>query len=115
MWGQLAALGGGLGLGLIKQNQQKAEYNRQKQQAADIHRFSPWTGLTGEGFMPKKNPNMFDNLLQGGLTGAMMGQQFGGMGGGAEEAGGTVPTLSGGAQTGWLGVDKSLGGMYSPY
>ncbi len=78
MAGQLIGAAGGAGLGLINANQKKGEYNRQKQLAADIERNSPWTGVHGQ--MPQEAPNTFNSVIQGGLSGAMMGSPGGAFG-----------------------------------
>lgn len=69
----------GAASGLIQNNQKQAEYNRQKQLAADTERYSPWTGQHGQ--MPSGKPNLFNSVLQGGMTGLSFAQGLGGMGG----------------------------------
>lgn len=69
-----AAIGGGLGA--VKQNQQKAEYNRQKELAARTAEYSPWTGMNASQFMPQKNPSAFENIGGGAFGGAMQGSQW---------------------------------------
>ncbi len=100
-----AAAGGALGL--IQNNQKVADYNRQKQLAADVERNSPWTHQSGMDMMPKDKPNALNGLLSGVTSGMMMGQSMGGAGGaGAAGAGGGVPTLSGmqGGASPWSGM-----------
>lgn len=93
-----AAIGGGAGalIGLIKHNQEKAEYNRQKELAAQMEQYSPWTHVHGE--MPKNNPNLFNSVFQGATQGASMGSGLGGMGsswgGGAAAAADGAPGTS---------------------
>lgn len=85
----------GAGLGLVNHNQQKAEYNRQKELAAQQEALSPWTGVHGQ--MPAKNPNLFSSVLQGGLSGATMG------------AGGGIPGLRGAAGAAGAGANPMAG------
>lgn len=70
--GPLAALalaGGGLGLGKHVIDQQNA--NRQRKAQSEIHRYSPWTGVTGQSV---QDPNIFGNVMSGVAGGAMLGQ-----------------------------------------
>ncbi len=79
-----AAIGAGAGglLGLVQSNQEKGQYNRDKQLAADMERNSPWTGIHGQ--MPKSPTGAFGSALQGATSGAMMGAP-GGLFGGAKD------------------------------
>lgn len=69
-----AAVGGGLGA--IKQNQQKAAYNRQKELAARTAEYSPWTGMNAAQFMPQQAPSAFENIGGGIMGGALQGSQW---------------------------------------
>lgn len=69
-----AAVGGGLGA--VKQNQQKGEFNRQKQLAADTARYSPWTGLNAMQYMPAQSPSAFENIGGGLIGGALQGNSW---------------------------------------
>lgn len=72
-------IAGGIGAasGLINNNQKQAEYNRQKELAATLQQYSPWTGINALSYMPQGQPNAFDSILQGGLTGASFGNNLG--------------------------------------
>lgn len=74
------AIGGGVGaaLGLVKHNQDRAEYNRQKELAAQMQEYSPWTGVGGQAYMPQKAPSLFNDLVQNAFQGASMGSGWGG-------------------------------------
>lgn len=93
LWGSLAGIGltgagvatlnpalalGGAGVLVGDQN---AEFKRKQQQDnmlanAEAIRYSPWTGMK-PGMMKADVDSPFMNMMQGGLTGAMMGSQFG--------------------------------------
>lgn len=88
MAGPAIGAGAGIGLGLIGAHQKKAEYNRQKQLAADMEKNSAWTGVHGK--MPGEDPNAFGSIVNGALQGAQMGSSIGGMGG-APSAGSALP------------------------
>lgn len=114
----MGALGAaaGAGLGLIQHNQKKAEYNRQKQLAADMERWSPWTGVHGQ--MPGQDPNLFGDIAQGALTGASLGL-LGGAGGASPGAAQLAAPAMGGAQqlgSSWASLpgDNLMAGGYSP-
>lgn len=68
MWQAMAA-GAGLGLGksLLDQQQEK----RDREMAAAIAQWSPWTGMQVP--MPKRT-DYLGNVMQGGLAGASLGQ-----------------------------------------
>lgn len=93
MAGGLIGALGGAGLGLVKNNQDKAEYNRQKELAAQTAQYSPWTGMQAD--MPKNKPNAFGSLLQGALGGAQMGMPGGMFGGAAAPAPAAGPQAAG--------------------
>lgn len=71
-------IGGGLGLlsAPIAHNQKMGEYNRQKELAARLEQWSPWTGMHGQ--MPQEKPNLFNEALKGVGTGLSMGAGLGG-------------------------------------
>jgi hypothetical protein len=48
-------------------------YARQKTLAAKTQRYSPWTGMTAQAPEP---PNIFNDVLQGGMTGASFQQNL---------------------------------------
>lgn len=76
----------GAAIGAIQgSNQRKAQQDYNKSQA-EIHRYSPWTGMQGK--TQAVTASGFGGALQGGLTGAGMAQSFGGFGGGAAGAAG---------------------------
>ncbi len=61
-----AALGAAKGEFIDKPREQ-----RQREVAATTQRFSPWTGMSAG---PIKEADTFGNVLQGGMTGASLGQ-----------------------------------------
>lgn len=76
MAGGLIGAGVGAATGLINHNQEMGKYNRQKELAAQMEANSPWTGVHGQ--MPQEVGGALNAALQGGASGAMMGQQLGG-------------------------------------
>ncbi len=111
-----AGIGAGVGAltGLIGANQKKGQYNRDKQLAADMERNSPWTGVHGQ--MPTAPTDAFGSALQGGLSGAMMGQQFspGGMFGGAAAPQAPASPMMGAQQLGGMPPQQmgNMAGMF---
>lgn len=102
----------GAGTGAIQHNQDKAEFNRQKELAARVQQWSPWTGMTGAQYMPQKSPNLWSKMLQGAYAGGTMG--MGGMGGMAGGMGGMGGEASmGGSPLGSSGGDDVMAGGYS--
>lgn len=67
----LAGIGAGVGLGksLLDQQQEK----RDRQEAAMIAQWSPWTGMQPE---KVKRTDYLGNAMQGGMTGASLGQNM---------------------------------------
>ncbi len=75
------ALAIGAGAGLLKHELvDKPQHKRMQEAQAEITRHSPWTGMQGKTLTP---PSAFGSMMQGGMTGAMMGQMAGGGGAGA--------------------------------
>lgn len=70
----LAAIGAAGGLAKSEFIDRPRE-ERQRKQAAEIARWSPWTGMKPND-ITEADP--FGNALQGGMTGAMLGQAMGG-------------------------------------
>lgn len=64
----------GAGLGAIKHNQDKGEFNRKKELAARLAQWSPWTGINAAQFMPGEDPNLLSSVMQGAIGGAAQGQ-----------------------------------------
>lgn len=64
--------GGGLGLGKGLLDQQREKKDRAAQ--AEIARWSPWTGMQAQ---PVQRADMLGSVMQGGTSGAMMGQGVG--------------------------------------
>lgn len=77
----LAAIGAGVGLAKSELIDRPRE-QRQRKSAAEIMRWSPWTGLSA-GSIKEADP--FGAALQGGLAGGMIGQ-MGGTGAEAKDA-----------------------------
>lgn len=101
----LIGLAAGGALGAVKNNQKKAEYNRQKQLAADTAVYSPWTGLNAMSMMPKEKPSLFGDVLGGAVGGAMTGANIGG---GWGFGGGNTNPMQGAQQVGGGGADSGL-------
>lgn len=98
--------GAALGVGSHLSKQAQAERDRKVQSATT--RYSPWTGMVAKA---PEDSNLFGQLLQGGLTGAMVGQGYEQL---AANAAPTSPT-AGGTWKSLLGVDTNMPEMYSPY
>lgn len=80
----LALAGGGAGLGLIKSlTLDRAREDRQRKLAAETARYSPWTKMT-PGAIEEADP--FGSAMQGGFSGAALGQNIAQMGGGGGES-----------------------------
>lgn len=74
MWPMLAAAGGMAALGMIREREKAKAQRKYNEGQAEISRYSPWTGMQGQ-----ITPVFDDSLgagLQGGLSGAMMAQNF---------------------------------------
>lgn len=69
-------------LGAVQAAEQRKRDNEWNRAQAEVSRYSPWTGISGN--LKQSNASVLGGALRGGLTGAMMGQAFGGGGGGAE-------------------------------
>lgn len=69
-WGMLI----GAGAGVVKNEMvDRPAADRARKLAATTQEYSPWTGLKAD---PVKDPNVFNNALQFGATGAEMGQNI---------------------------------------
>ena len=86
----LAMIGGGLGVG--KYFMDKDKEGKQRALAAETARWSPWTGMQAQ--MPQQ-ADLAGPVMQGALTGAMMGQYMGG----GEAAAGTAGAAPQGPMT----------------
>lgn len=89
-WVTVGVAGAGLLAGGLKANSDKKQYRRNQAAQAEMTRYSPWTGMQGKVLTP---PSSFGTVMQGGLTGAMLGQSLGsgGFGSGGAAAGGSPP------------------------
>ena len=107
----LAALGGAMGLAKNKADQQREA--QQRQEAAEIMRWSPWTGMQPGPVQQAGDP--MSSALQGAMGGALMGQGLG-LGGGAAE-GAAQGVTQGAAQAargaGWSGMKTAQAPMQS--
>ena len=65
----------GAGLGVIKGQEDKKNYKQEQKLNAIKAMYSPWTGIAPTN---PKNPSMMGSMMQGGMAGGMMGQQFDG-------------------------------------
>lgn len=77
MWPLILA---GAGVGAMRSMQQEQQAKQDRKREAEIARWSPWTGMQAQ---RPGNPDYMGNLMQGGMTGAMMGQAMGGGSAGA--------------------------------
>ena len=68
-----AALGIGAGLGLLKNVEGQAQAAAQRKAEAAKTRYSPWTGMMGQAV---RSPSLIGDVVQGGATGAMLGQSL---------------------------------------
>lgn len=92
----------GLGVGALSYESQQAQSNKQRMLAAQTQKYSPWTGNKA---VAPTDPNAVTDIAQGGVSGAMMGQQM-------QNAKATQGLQQ--AQTNWLnqGYSPYNGGMY---
>ncbi len=88
----LAMIGGGLGVGKYFMDKEKED--KQRVLAAETARWSPWTGMQAQ--MPQQ-ADLAGSVMQGAVTGAMMGQYMGG--GEAAAAAGTAGAAPQGPMT----------------
>jgi hypothetical protein len=99
------ALGAAAGIGKYFASD-KPRYDAEKKLASETQRYSPWTGLQAQA---PRNPSMFENVLQGGMTGLQLGQGISALGG-AAGAGEEVASAAGsGAGKYGLGVNTDFG------
>lgn len=82
----------------------KPRYNAEKKLAAETQRYSPWTGLQAN---TPRNPSMFENVLQGGMTGLQLGQGLQSLGGAASSMAAPSSQAMGGGPS--LGVNTDFG------
>ncbi len=73
--GPLALAAIGAGVGLLKSNADRQRAERQRQMESEVARYSPWTG-----FAPQRvqEADPLGSVMQGGMTGAMLGQGMAG-------------------------------------
>lgn len=106
-------------LGLAKGLMDKGKEDKDRRQAAEMARWSPWTGMKPNDI---RQSDVMGSTMQGGMTGAMMGQQGGwGGAGAAPEATGAAATTDPGAaasltggQSQMAGGNVGMGGYMSP-
>lgn len=108
----LIAAAAGATLGAVKTNQARAAYNRQKEMAAQIHAWSPWTGMTGQSYMPTQRPDQFGDMFGGAMSGLSMGMMGQGLAGGAAPAATTGQTMD--LQAGGFGMSPYQQMMQKP-
>lgn len=90
----------GAALGVGKSIMGGQEAKRKRKAEGTIAQWSPWTGMSAQRV---DEPDTFGNILQGGATGAMLGQGIGAAG--AAGAGGATAGAAGsGAATGAAGA-----------
>lgn len=68
----LMLIGGGTGI--LKNLDAKGQAADQREIESTKTRFSPWTGMKGQNV---QEPSMLNDVMQGLMTGAVMGQMFG--------------------------------------
>ena len=68
----------GMGLGALKGSEDQKAWKKQTEIEAEKERWSPWTGVHGQS---SAQPGMIGPVLQGGLSGAMIGTSLGKLGG----------------------------------
>ena len=76
MWGALIGLGAGALMGKMKADQERKNIEAMNRAAAEQTRYSWASG--GPVGQIQGLPSSWGNMLQGGMTGAMIGSQFGG-------------------------------------
>lgn len=94
--------GAALGVGKSIMGGQQAKRNRKAE--GTIAQWSPWTGMSAQRV---EDPDTFGNILQGGATGAMLGQGIGAAGaagGSAAGAAGAEGATAGAAGSGTAGA-----------
>jgi hypothetical protein len=72
------------GINAIKGSQQRDAARDYNKHQAEVTRYSPWTGMTGQ--TKQVTGGLLTDAAGGAMQGAMMGQAFG-VGGGAPDAG----------------------------
>jgi hypothetical protein len=99
----------GAALGGVKTLFGKGRESRDRKLAAETQRYAPWTGLEAK---PVQEESLFGNLLQGGVTGAMLGQGLGEAanvaGAGGAAAGSAADTVN------LLNADAGIGVLQKP-
>ena len=63
-------------LGAYQGAQKKKAEDQWNRGQAEVTRYSPWTGISGQ--LKPSSSSMLGGAMQGGLSGAMLGQHFGG-------------------------------------
>lgn len=63
-------------LGAIQGERKRAQEEKFNRSQAEMEKYSPWTGVHGS--IKPVTGDWFSGALQGGTTGLMLGQQFGG-------------------------------------
>lgn len=99
----IALIGAGLGLGKGVLDTKKEAKDRQME--AQIAQWSPWTGLAAQ--RPGR-ADVIGSTMQGGLTGAMMGQAMGKGGAAPATSGNLTDVPSTGAGLNYNGEDPAL-------
>lgn len=91
-WVTVGVAGAGMALGALENNEEQKQHSRMQRAQAEMTRYSPWTGMQGQILTPPKS--IFGSMLQGGATGAMIGQGLakgGGASAGMGSGGGAKP------------------------
>lgn len=70
----LPALLGMLALSAVKSQRDQERADRDRAMKAEMMRYSPWTGMGRDPVF--QNPDAMATLMQGGMTGAMMGSMM---------------------------------------
>lgn len=77
MWAMAIPAIAGAVLGYDQQRRQAKATEKFNKGQAEVTRYSPWTGVKGQ--IQQNNADPISGALQGGLSGAMFGQQLSGM------------------------------------
>jgi hypothetical protein len=78
-WVMVGTMAAGALAGKMKNDHARQVEESDRKLAAETQRYSPWTGLQAQPI--RRAGSQFGDVFGGGVQGAMIGQQFGGMGG----------------------------------
>jgi hypothetical protein len=90
-WVTVGVAGAGLLGGGVKAIADNKQYKRDQLAQSELTRYSPWTGMKGQSL---SRPSAFGTVLQGGMTGAMLGQGINAGGAAGAAGAGSAPAMS---------------------